>query len=853
YAACGGLIYDSDDVIITNNTLDGNLVGVYYYGGNGTIAYNTFTNNKWAINLYGDAYIYGNTFSGNTYNLTYMAEIVGTNHFWDVIQDAINNATDGDTIKVYDGVYEESLTIDKSINLIAGSSPVIKCPATPEDVKIQESTHTFEYVIGIFGGTYGSGNDTYYGPGTINVNISGFTIDSNDKTPSDRFVGIFFRNLIGNISGCTIVNTSVDGKETFGILGYGGNSDITIYGNTVNQFGRGGIGVNCGLGATCLVKENTVVGPGKNPVVTWAPNGIQVGYGTTGIITENDVSSCGWNGSSWSGTGILVVDTNVSSVTVDNNYVHNCESGIVFVAYWDYCSSAVITNNTVEDTDWSIALHNDIRSATIMYNTVVNCTGDCIDVWNYSWFAGAPTNVEIHYNNFMDAVYDGLWVGSYVTQTVDAEYNYWGHPSGPYNATLNPTGQGVSVVGNVDFIPWLDDEWPDDDYDYNETSGVEDAYYEDVPAGTETTVDGTADTDTTVTVNSTNPIGVTILLYEGNPEGTNQGAYAMGKYLDIIINDTSGVQWPINITIYYTLQDLIDSGLSEDDIVGIMFWNGTAGEWQYYNDTGVNKDYFDGTYIGYVWANAWHLTPVGLGGNDTQAPTTTKTVGQPKYGPFPPYDLYVTSSTQFNLTAVDNPSNGSGVNATYYRIWYNGAWTPWTLYTGNFTLTGECKHYLEFYSVDNAGNAEAVHNQTHYVDDTPPQSFLVVGDPKWPQNQGATFVTTSTVITLYANDIYGPCNVGSFHMHYRIWNGTWTPWQVGGLGEVINITFSEECKHYIEYYAEDNLGNTETTIHNRTFYVDDTPPTSSIELGEPKCGYALEFDGNDYVDISNPD
>jgi len=94
---------------------------------------------------------------------------------------------------------------------------------------------------------------------------------------------------------------------------------------------------------------------------------------------------------------------------------------------------------------------------------------------------------------------------------------------------------------------------------------------------------------------------------------------------------------------------------------------------------------------------------------DGNPPTTIKTIGNPKYGP---NDEWVTSHTEFNLTAVDDLS---GVNKTYYRIWYNGAWSDWIEYTGNFTLSGECKHYLEYYSVDNAGNVEDVHNQTHYV------------------------------------------------------------------------------------------------------------------------------------------
>lgn len=40
---------------------------------------------------------------------------------------------------------------------------------------------------------------------------------------------------------------------------------------------------------------------------------------------------------------------------------------------------------------------------------------------------------------------------------VHAEYNYWGHASGPFHPVLNPLGQGDEVGDNVDFDPWYTD------------------------------------------------------------------------------------------------------------------------------------------------------------------------------------------------------------------------------------------------------------------------------------------------------------------------------------------------------------------------------------------------------------
>lgn len=41
--------------------------------------------------------------------------------------------------------------------------------------------------------------------------------------------------------------------------------------------------------------------------------------------------------------------------------------------------------------------------------------------------------------------------------TVNAEWNYWGHESGPYHPLLNPMGQGDAVADSVDFNPWHQD------------------------------------------------------------------------------------------------------------------------------------------------------------------------------------------------------------------------------------------------------------------------------------------------------------------------------------------------------------------------------------------------------------
>lgn len=41
---------------------------------------------------------------------------------------------------------------------------------------------------------------------------------------------------------------------------------------------------------------------------------------------------------------------------------------------------------------------------------------------------------------------------------ISAEDNWWGDPSGPRHSILNPTGLGDSIVGPVNFSPWLTED-----------------------------------------------------------------------------------------------------------------------------------------------------------------------------------------------------------------------------------------------------------------------------------------------------------------------------------------------------------------------------------------------------------
>ncbi len=197
--------------------------------------------------------------------------------------------------------------------------------------------------------------------------------------------------------------------------------------------------------------------------------------------------------------------------------------------------------------------------------------------------------------------------------------------------------------------------------------------------------------DTNITINVTAPTNITFAQYPQNPHPENPPYNSLNKYIDIEIENWSVVNPPVIIKIYYTQNDLDDAGLTEDQLAGIHFWNSTAGEWQLYNDTGVNITYNQSGYEGYCWVNAWHLTPLTLGG-DNEPPS--KVTG-----------LSVTDAKDGKLDLSWNPA-GDNVGVDHYKIYRDGGFLI-NITTTSYQdtgLTNDQSYSYQISAVDRSGN-----------------------------------------------------------------------------------------------------------------------------------------------------
>jgi nitrous oxidase accessory protein NosD len=279
------------------------------------------------------------------------------------IQEAIDEATPGDTIVVHDGTYYEHLVVNKPLTITSASSPIIDGGASGYCITVSAN----------------------------NVVISGFEI-------RNGYLGISIQNAIGT----QVCNNRIIDFIKGGIVARGAKN-IFIEGNNIS---------------TTLHDE--------------APNGIDIGTysGTTGIVRGNRISGCSWNGFTgdyevtWSGSGILVI-----------------ESG----------DSLEIIGNTVHDCDVGMDIESDLMNIT--YNEVYD---------NVYGFVFWNVNPKVNYNNIYSNTQYGVYrtAGGDLTGVLDACYNWWGDPTGPYHPELNPSGEGDAISDNVKFEPWLIEPYP---------------------------------------------------------------------------------------------------------------------------------------------------------------------------------------------------------------------------------------------------------------------------------------------------------------------------------------------------------------------------------------------------------
>lgn len=185
--------------------------------------------------------------------------------------------------------------------------------------------------------------------------------------------------------------------------------------------------------------------------------------------------------------------------------------------------------------------------------------------------------------------------------------------------------------------------------------------------------------------------------------------------------------------------------------------------------------------------------------------------------------IYIRPDTEILLSAEDPVIHdvASGVRSIFYCV----DDSSFTTYEKPVTLA-EGIHTIKYYAIDNVGNAEQIHTFVFHVDNTPPVSSIAAEKPVY-QADGKTYISEETALLITAADpVAKEVASGVLYSKYRIDEQIWERY-----GNPLSL---KEGIRKIEFRSVDNVGNIEQT-KTKTYYVDETPPVSVLQLDEPSC------------------
>ncbi|MBI5778795.1 MAG: Ig-like domain-containing protein, partial [Planctomycetes bacterium] len=202
-------------------------------------------------------------------------------------------------------------------------------------------------------------------------------------------------------------------------------------------------------------------------------------------------------------------------------------------------------------------------------------------------------------------------------------------------------------------------------------------------------------------------------------------------------------------------------------------------------------------------------------------------------------EKYLVSLASFTITAQDT---GSGVKEIQYMFddqpWQVSISTSTTLPLYHSTTLSlalpDGLHALKYYALDNLGGAEETKTFAFKTDATKPVSELIVAGLSLIV-EGKTFITGDSLVITAADPVVNEVSSGIKEINYRVNSAAWTVY-----ASSFTITGDGETK--VEYYSQDQLGNTED-IQAETFWIDNVPPETEIHV----AGSWFVVDGKSYI------
>ena len=347
--------------------------------------------------------------------------VTGENGANDALQSAIDAAATGSTICIGPGTYPEQLTITTSgLTLYgAGNASTFLAPTTV-------SFNTVDWdSAGGSSSSVACGSDLCVptaaivlvenssGGPTTGVTIENLEVNggpaSSSVTCGDNYVGVDFQDSSGTLAAASVVNVasplgSFGCQEVTGaVYAYNGYLythsvpspaiTVNVQDSTVTGYQKNGITCD-DLGESCAIAANTVTGIGATTLT--AQNGIQIGFGASATVTNNQVTGDHYTGGVtdnadyfapvYTASGILIYDAG-NTARVLSNVLRGDDLGIVVFG----TASANVSGNRISQ-GFSYGITFDLNASSAYLGMPVYSTDT---PWTSTAYDNSIQNVNV--------------------------------------------------------------------------------------------------------------------------------------------------------------------------------------------------------------------------------------------------------------------------------------------------------------------------------------------------------------------------------------------------------------------------------------------------------------------------
>ncbi|HYM15593.1 MAG TPA: right-handed parallel beta-helix repeat-containing protein [Dehalococcoidia bacterium] len=286
------------------------------------------------------------------------------------IQAAIDDASNGDTVKAKTGVFNEHVTVNKSITLTAASNPIIDGGGAGDGItvtvpnvtvssfEVRNVTNGVVVAPGATNATISTNNIHNFtsaavrASSTTGANIASNTVNGGHVGSCiGGFWGIIVQNVSGTIGSNTVSgigNGITTGCQEGRAIEADGSGAVQITNNNLSQYQKSGIIVRDSVNS--VISGNTTTGEGPSNII--AMNGITITSTGTAAVSGNHTSGHLYVPESDFSCGILyypVGNPAPNSVSVTGNDSTQDEVGICLTTgtATSPVSGVSVTNNTV--------------------------------------------------------------------------------------------------------------------------------------------------------------------------------------------------------------------------------------------------------------------------------------------------------------------------------------------------------------------------------------------------------------------------------------------------------------------------------------------------------------------------